>query len=62
MTLRKPLSQLLHGAGYAYRRGCRCVSCRAWKAEDVALYRRRNQTKRKADIRVRKSRAKTRTI
>ncbi|MEM7308914.1 MAG: hypothetical protein AAF682_19685 [Planctomycetota bacterium] len=36
-----PLSQLTHGAQYAYRRGCRCLACRRWKAEDVARYRAR---------------------
>ena len=33
-----------HGTQHAYRRrGCRCDECRAWKAADMAAYRRRRQ-------------------
>ena len=38
-----------HGAQYAYRTGCRCQPCQAWKAADVAAYRRNRRRRETAE-------------
>lgn len=33
------MAKLTHGTRAAYRSGCKCTPCRAWKASDTAAYR-----------------------
>jgi hypothetical protein len=35
------MATLAHGTRGAYRGGCRCLKCKAWKAEDIRKYRER---------------------